>query len=202
MIKSSHAKSAKIIFDVYLSRLLKKHFHTFKVQSGNLLPDENRSILLLANHFSWWDGFFWYYLNGIFWKKKFHIMMLEKQLNRYWFFRFLGAFSVRKNSRSVMESFEYTSGLLKNSNNLVLIFPQGEIQPLGIEKIKFERGIELLKTSGTPRTQTIFGYAHTEYGSNPKPAVYFFIRPANENTVSEMECAYHLFRKECIGQLP
>jgi len=201
MIKATHAKPAKIIFDIYLSRLLKRHFHTLKMQSGNLLPDESRSILLLANHFSWWDGFFWYYVNKIFWKKKFHLMMLEEQLKRYWFFRFLGAFSVRKNSRSMMESFEYASGLVKNPNNLVLIFPQGEIQPLGIEKIKFERGIELLKTADAQEMQTVFGYAHTEYGSNPKPVVHFFMRTANENTVSEMERTYNLFRKECISEL-
>jgi len=202
MIKASHTTWAQIIFDVYLSALFKRHFHQLKLVSNQVSIKEHTSVLLLANHFSWWDGFFWYYVNKIFWRKKFHIMMLEEQLKRYWFFRFLGAFSIRKNSRSVIESFAYASTLLENPNNLVLLFPQGEIQPACIERIKFERGIELLKLNRESAIQLVFGYAHTEYGSNPKPAVHFFIRPTNENTVSEMERTYNLFRRECIGQLP
>lgn len=197
MIKASHSKWAQLIFDVYLRVLFKKYFHRLEVTWNAVSPQENSSILLLANHFSWWDGFFWYYLNKVVWKKKFHIMMLEEQLKRYWFFRFLGAFSIRKNSRSVMESFAYASKLVADPNNLVLIFPQGEIQPLSIEKIKFERGIELLKTSDTYTTQTVFGYVHTEYGSNPKPTVRFFLQEGNGKDVGEMEQAYQRFRKEC-----
>lgn len=198
MIKASHSKLAQIIFDRYLSVLLKRHFHRLEVILNTVSPKNNSSMLLLANHFSWWDGFFWYYVNKVVWKKKFHIMMLEEQLKRYWFFRFLGAFSIRKNSRSVLESFTYASKLLENPNNLVLIFPQGEIQPLSIEKIKFERGIDLLKLNMESEMQLVFGYAHTEYGSNPKPTVRFYLQTLEGKDICEMEQAYQKFRRECI----
>ncbi len=200
MIKASHSKWAQLIFDVYLRVLFKRYFHRLNVTLNTVSPKEHSSMLLLANHFSWWDGFFWYYLNKVVWKKKFHIMMLEEQLKRYWFFRFLGAFSIRKNSRSVMESFAYASKLLADPNNLVLIFPQGEIQPLSIEKIKFERGIELLKLNAESKMQLVFGYAHTEYESNPKPTVRFFLQTGEGKDVWEMQQAFNKFRSECTVQ--
>jgi hypothetical protein len=53
-------------------------------------------------------------------------MMLEDQLKRYWFFKYTGGFSVKKKSKSITETLNYTQELLSDGKNLVLIFPHGQ----------------------------------------------------------------------------
>ena len=61
--------------------------------------DRNLPVLLISNHISWWDGFWAMYINLKVLKRKFHFMMLEEQLRKYWFFNYTGGFSVNKKSK-------------------------------------------------------------------------------------------------------
>ena len=79
---------------------------------------QNKAILLIPNHFSWWDGFFYYFINLKFFRKRFHVMMLEKELSKRPIFKYIGAFSVEQKSETVQETLSYTSDLLKNPNNI------------------------------------------------------------------------------------
>jgi 1-acyl-sn-glycerol-3-phosphate acyltransferase len=53
-------------------------------------------VLLLANHFSWWDGFLLYYINQKVFRKQFHVMVIEETVQKVGFFKYMGAFSVNK----------------------------------------------------------------------------------------------------------
>jgi 1-acyl-sn-glycerol-3-phosphate acyltransferase len=53
---------------------------------------QGHSILLLTNHFSWWDGFFANYaaFNNL--KRRLYIMMQHDHFLQHWYFKYLGAF--------------------------------------------------------------------------------------------------------------
>ena len=70
MIKADHRTIAVKFFDWYISKIIKKDFHNIEYDKGFNF-DKNKAILLIPNHFSWWDGFFAYFLNLCFFKKKF-----------------------------------------------------------------------------------------------------------------------------------
>jgi hypothetical protein len=70
---------------------------------------------LLANHFSWWDGFLMYYINQQVLKKRFHVMVIEETVQKVSFFKYVGAFSVSKNSRDMLASLDYAAELIERS---------------------------------------------------------------------------------------
>ncbi|MCS7053757.1 MAG: lysophospholipid acyltransferase family protein [Ignavibacterium sp.] len=145
MIKADHKIWANTIFNIYLNRLLKKYFNEFIIIGETPIIDSNKSLMILPNHFSWWDGFFIYKVIKNFTDKSFHIMMLETQLKRYWFFQKLGAYSINQNNpKSVIESLNYTIELLNDKSNLTVIYPQGEIQPQEEKNIIFNKGVNFI----------------------------------------------------------
>ena len=90
MIKADHNKLAHLVFSLYLKRLLKSSFKEFILINKLPMIDNSKGLIITPNHFSWWDGFFIYWLNKKLFKKNLFILMLEEQLKRYWFFRYLG----------------------------------------------------------------------------------------------------------------
>jgi len=145
MIKAERNKLALFVFDIYLDRLLKKYFQDFVLVNEFPSINRDKSLILAPNHFSWWDGFFVYYSMKKLTSKKIFIMMLEEQLKRYWFFQKIGCFSINQNNKqSTVATLKYTLELLKNPDNCVVIFPQGEIEPFDKNPLSYNKGIEFL----------------------------------------------------------
>ncbi|MCD8166736.1 MAG: lysophospholipid acyltransferase family protein [Bacteroides sp.] len=142
MIKANHTFLGKQVCSFYAGYKLEQAFRTIEIRGDQ--ADLQLPVLILANHFSKWDGFIQYRINRILYRRKFHVMMLEEQLLKHPILRKGGAFSVRKNSRESLESLRYTLGLLRNRNNLVLLFPQGKIETLYTEPYRFQSGISYL----------------------------------------------------------
>lgn len=141
MLTAQHSIFAQLIFYPYLTRLLKKNFSHFYFV--NELPqfDNNAGLVITPNHFSWWDGFFIGHLERNFIKKKFYIMMLENQLKRFWFFQKVGAYSINPNNpKSIIETINYTSQIVQ-PNNVVVIYPQGKIEPFESKEITIKDGL-------------------------------------------------------------
>lgn len=173
MIKADHAKWAELIFDPYLKRLFKKSFWDFRVI--NELPeiDKTKSLLITPNHFSWWDGFFVYWLNKNILSKKLFVMMLEEQLKRYWFFQKVGCYSIDLNdNRKMITSLKYTIELLSDPDNLVTIYPQGEIQPYDTRNITLKSGIEFLSKSSKTEFQVLPIAFRIHHTNERLPVVY------------------------------
>jgi len=140
MIKARHTWWGKQLFDTMIPFLITRHFQEFRVeQSVQASPD--RPLLILANHFSWWDGFTHYYLNQHWLGKRFDVMMLEEELAKRPFFRNAGAFSVNHGKRTVIDTLQYSAQLLQQPENLVLIFPRGRIQSLYDRHFPVEKGV-------------------------------------------------------------
>jgi len=145
MIEANHKKFAHLIFNFYITRLLKKNFsHFFFV--GSMPPiDEKTKLIVTPNHISWWDGFFIYFISKKFIKRKIHVLMLEEQLIKYWFFRFVGAFSIDlQNKYSMLASLKYARKISDDVNNFVVIYPQGKIEPFDRNPLELKEGIKLI----------------------------------------------------------
>lgn len=130
-------------------------------------------------------------------------MMLEDQLRRYIILNKAGAFSVKKGSRDMLESLNYCSRLLEDPQNLLVIFPQGEIQSLYTRYFRFEKGIERITKIAEGSAQLLFNVNLTDYFSHKKPGlnVYFRTCPLSDNsTLPEIEEAYNEYVKACIKQ--
>lgn len=173
--------------------LLKRNFNLINIFGS--FPDREVPILVIANHISWWDGFWLMYLNEKVLHHKFHFMMLEDQLKKHWYFQYTGAFSVKKKSRSVIESLTYATNLLKDPENMVFMFPQGKISSLYNDSIRFEKGVDRIIEHSSKDVQLLFVANFVDYFSSSKPNLYMHIKTPSVDDLKEVsvESAYNAF---------
>ena len=196
MIKAKHHFFIYPLFQWLTSFLIKRHFNQV-VMEGEF-PQNNQSVLVVANHVSWWDGFWVEYLNLKRFQKKFYFMMLEEQLKKHWYFQYTGGFSIKKKSKEAMESLTYAASLLMESNNLVLMFPQGKIHSIYKNNVPFEKGIERILSQVPGETPVLFVANFVDYFSNNKPNVYMYQQNflARDFETNSIETEYHRFYQE------
>jgi 1-acyl-sn-glycerol-3-phosphate acyltransferase len=132
-----------LLYRVLMLSAVQGAFHSVYVRQASPPPPANDRVLLYANHCSWWDGHMAMILNECLWHRDAHIMVEDTQLERYQFFRYLGAFSVNRQSpRAAALSLRYAGELLKAApNRLLLIFPQGQIQANDVRPLRFFTGV-------------------------------------------------------------
>lgn len=179
MIRAKHHFFIYPFFQWFTLFLLKRKFHRIKIIGAFI--DESKPILVIANHISWWDGFWLEYINLKMLHRKFHFMMLEEQLRKHWYFNYTGGYSVKKNSKSIMETLNYTSELLNVTSNMVFIFPQGKINSMHNHQIQFERGVDRIIKNCSREVQILFVANFIEYLSNSKPSLYMYIKSADKS---------------------
>ena len=95
MIKARHNPFWFWFFRNFFALRQAMHFRKMTVVSKVSIP-ENQSVLLLQNHFSWWDGYWSYWLSRTIFRRKFHVMMDEENLKQRMFLNQIGVFSVQK----------------------------------------------------------------------------------------------------------
>lgn len=200
IIKARHIKVFVRFFSFYARRGLRQHFH--HVRFEGMVNTADRPVLLIGNHFSWWDGFIAYRLNDLFLHKKFHIMMLEEQLESRLFLNKAGAFSVKRGSRTVMDTLKYASGLLHEPENMVVVYPQGIITTVHRRPVRFERGTERIIAGASDKLMILFYVALPDWFSEKKPDLFVRIieYSARERSVTDLEEAYNIFLDECIAK--
>ena len=126
-------------------------------------------------------------------------MMLEEQLLQHKIFSKAGAFSIRKNSKSIIESIQYSRELLNNPRNMLVLFPQGIIHSIYENSIFFEKGItNILKDKN--EVSVYFFAAFIDYMENKKPSLYLYVeKPKTESSYNHLllEEAYNHFYSSC-----
>ncbi|MBP7562369.1 MAG: 1-acyl-sn-glycerol-3-phosphate acyltransferase [Candidatus Cloacimonetes bacterium] len=185
-------------FQKYALLKIKSNFHEVIINTN--VDDKGRPVLAISNHVSWWDGFWVELVNLKLFKKKFFFMMLEEQLRKFWFFNYVGGYSVTKKSKSIIESINYTRNVLSDNKNFVLIFPQGKIQSVYNQSISFEKGIERIIEGLENQIQIVFIANLVDYFSNPKPSLFIYLDEYKSDSFSfdEIQIAYSNFFSKCI----
>lgn len=121
--------------------LLRRHFCGFGLHGSLDGAPTGRPLLYMMNHSSWWDGLAVYHAVRSASNGDHYLMMDERQLGRYRFFRRIGAFSIDKTSRrGVLQSLEYAAALLKEGKR-VWVFPQGDIVHPERGPLEFQTGV-------------------------------------------------------------
>ncbi|RKR85342.1 acyltransferase-like protein [Mucilaginibacter gracilis] len=168
-------------FDFYIEWIIRRCFH--KVEFNKPGFDAGKSILLIANHFSWWDGFLMYHINKAVFKKKFHIMVLEESMQKINFLKYLGAFSVAKTSRQVLQSLAYAAGLLEHPDNIVVIFPQGKLYSNFVDDVDFQKGAVYIAEKANANFQYVLSATFTENFQYKKPTAHIYLKVLNVNAI-------------------
>jgi len=174
MLEPRQNKLVYQFFSWYIKRIISSDFQELKFNRTEFSKDQ--AILLLANHSSWWDGFLMFQINRLYFKKKFHVMITEENYRKVWFLKYLGSFSVKKNSRSAIETLEYAGKLLNNPDNLVLIFPQGKLYSGHVDEIQFQKGLINLINSSNRKFQYIFAASFIDYFEYRKPMLTCYLQ--------------------------
>jgi 1-acyl-sn-glycerol-3-phosphate acyltransferase len=168
MIPAGKSAPFEMIFRKYNEwYLIRRNFHSLTM-TGSLdaLPPQ-QPVIYIMNHSSWWDGLLAYHAYNRASVGDHYMMMEERQLKRYDFFRKLGAFSIEKDSPGeVRQSMRYAAGLLTQGKRIWL-FPQGEIRHLETRPLTFRPGIGLLLRQSPPETAVIPVSLH--YGLYQQP---------------------------------
>lgn len=167
------------LFMPYLAYRLRKAFNVIKHDEVEIMP--GHSILLLCNHFSWWDGFWAGQLTHTYLHRKFYIMMQEDHIKKRMFFNLLGGFSINRESKEVVQSLQYAAKLLDDPENLVTVFPQGKLVSNHSEDIDIERGIDYIVKKIKGNCQIIYYSAFIEYFESLKPSVYIHLLNCGTN---------------------
>jgi 1-acyl-sn-glycerol-3-phosphate acyltransferase len=179
-------------FRRYVKRLVGKHFQQLLFNSVGV--DKDKSILLIANHYSFWDALILFCVNDRLFRKKFHVMILEETSRKEPFLKYAGAFSVSKNTKDIMLSLDYAIGLLKDPNNLLLIFPQGQLYPNFTSYIHFEKGVQRIIDKAEGKFQLVFAAAFIQYFKHFKPTATVYLKTESViyagKSINELQSAY------------
>ncbi|MBM1107027.1 1-acyl-sn-glycerol-3-phosphate acyltransferase [Aurantibacter crassamenti] len=159
-------------------------------------------ILIISNHFSFYDGFIQILLNLKVFKRRLHFMMLEKELRKNIWLTKIGACSISKGKRSSLESLEYAVEVLEDPENLFLFFPQGKIQSLYTREFTFEKGLLSNILENKKREfQLVFNINLIKYGTNIRPVIYAYYETQHitaETDAEAVEIAFNRFAKACF----
>lgn len=158
----------KIFRIFYFNKLIIK---PVEIKSGH-------SYILSCNHFSFGDGFLGFYLayqvlikQGK--MKRLYIMSLKRQMELNWWLRYLGSFSIEPRKYSVKESLDYAAEILNEPGNLLLFFPQGNLESVHIRTIEFQDGIAEIVHEVKGNCQLLWSSNIGEYFESIRPSVYF-----------------------------
>ncbi|MCD8193964.1 MAG: lysophospholipid acyltransferase family protein [Tannerellaceae bacterium] len=199
MIKAQHTRTGKLITGFYSGKRMEAAFRAIHLIGEQ--QDNGKPVLMIANHFCWWDGFIQYRLNKHYLHRKFHVMMLEDQLKKYPFLNGCGAYSVRRQSRDIINTLEYSAELLNDPGNMVLLFPQGKIESIHTPYIQFEKGLAfLLRLLDMNEFQFLFNVNLVDYGSYKKPALNIYFKHyqyRDARGMQQVETDFNHFYQAC-----
>lgn len=198
MLRSRHKPLYVKFFNCYSRFMMRHHFR--EIRYHDEISSSQKPLLVIANHFSWWDGFFVVDYNRRFLQRRFHVMMLEEQLSKRSFLTKAGAFSIKKGGRNTITSLQYAAAIMNNPKNLLLMFPQGEIQSQHRCHFHFEKGIGTMINNTKTHPDILFMAHLTEYYSSAKPSldVYSHLWSKSFTNIKDLENDYTTFFSESI----
>ena len=203
MIQANHTK-----FWVRISKYFSKYLIAFyfrNVRYNGEYKETNLPILLISNHFSWFDGFIQIALNFKVFKRCFNFMMLEKELSENMVLTKVGASSINKGNRSSLESLDYAVEILQKKENLFLFFPQGGIKSIYTREFTFEKGLlnHILENVRNDY-QLVFNVNLIDYGPHRRPEMNIFYKMQTINATTnayDVEREFNRYAQECFTKL-
>lgn len=128
-------------FEGYFRRLFRKHFHSTLLYTSDdpAAWDPAIPTLLVANHSTWWDGFFCWFISRMIGRQP-HILMEKRNLDKYPFFKWIGVKPLRRDSRAGAYEDLLKSVACVRPETILWLFPQGARRPVLEAPTTLERG--------------------------------------------------------------
>jgi 1-acyl-sn-glycerol-3-phosphate acyltransferase len=181
------------IFRLYAGWITRWYFHELNF---NTIPiDTNKPVLLIANHFSSWDGLVLYEVNRQLFKKRFHVMLLESTSKKIPMLKYGGGFSVHKQSKDMITSLHFAAGLLADPDNLVLMFPQGKLYSNLVNEVHFEKGILKIIEKAGGDFQLVFAATFIENFQYKKPIATVYLKAVNDNNFADINALQQAYQQ-------
>jgi 1-acyl-sn-glycerol-3-phosphate acyltransferase len=199
MIPARRVKFLSNCFAYYMRFRMRSYFNRLVVLPFE--PKKDHSILLLCNHFSWWDGFWCNYLAYWHLKRHAYAMMQEDHLRKRMILNLFGGFSINRTSREMIASLQYGAGLLNDKENMVVVFPQGQLISNHTTEIAVEKGIERLIKNIKGPCQIVYSCALIDYFESLKPSVFFHLYDcgvAGEISFEELTNKINAFHQQAL----
>lgn len=159
--------------------MFRRHFYAHHLRGYETLKQVDPGIPLIfyANHSSWWDGLLAFHLSHDIFGMDTLLMMEEKQLRRYLFFCWIGAFSVdRENLQDVTAAIEYAVSEIRGRRHVLWIYPQGILLPNDVRPLTFYNGAAYIaRNLGT--VQLIPVTHRYEFLGEQRPEIFTHIGP-------------------------
>jgi hypothetical protein len=108
-------------------------------------------------------------------------MSLKKQLQKNSWLKYCGSFSIDPGKRSIAESFRYAGSILSEPGNLLLFYPQGNLESLFTRTIRFEDGLNEIVPKIKGKCQLIWCSNLIEYFESTRPTVEFNLLDCGTN---------------------
>lgn len=159
--------------------------------------DTTKSILIIGNHTTWWDGFVAWQLNRRFFDKKYYVIMLEENLKKLPFFQKIGAFSIHPKSKSIVETLQISVELLQKNDTFLVFFPQGKLQSIYNDTFVFAKGVDKILNK-SKQTQLIAYALFWDFAANEKPYLSVYITNLDVN--QDFQTQYNEFYKNSKRQ--
>jgi 1-acyl-sn-glycerol-3-phosphate acyltransferase len=161
---------------VLLIWFFRRRFNKMILNEVEIKP--GHSYILMCNHFGFLDGFFAIYLCFKFINKKqklkgLYTMSVKKQMEKNRWLKYTGSFSVEPGTRSVDETLTYAADILNTPGNILIFYPQGNLESQYIRYIEFKDGIYDIATRTKGDCQLIWSSNLIEYFESTKPSAYF-----------------------------
>lgn len=173
-----------VSFVSLVSWLIGKRFNKLVIKDVTICP--NHSYLLMCNHFSFWDGFWAGYLSykAIHPRQKIkgiYIMVVKKQMQMNPWLKYVGCFSINPGRASVNESLAYAASLLNTPGNIVVMYPQGNLESNHVREIVMKDGISHVMAHVQGHCQLLWSSNFVEYFESIRPSVYFHMLDCGTN---------------------
>jgi hypothetical protein len=123
--------------------------------------------------------------------------MLFDELKKRKFLTFLGAFSIRKNHRSMVESISYALKLL-NSNQHVVVFPQGRLESPYQNYLSLGKGIQKLIDSAPRETEIWALSIHYAPTTGVRNECQIYAHPLDSKNPAQIALEWNRFHANCI----
>lgn len=192
MIKDTPIRIVQWAF-IGVEKFLLRHFAKVSFYDAPEI-NSDKATLLLMNHFSFNDGPILHRLCRRILKKQFKVMVVEEQLKAFNILRYVGCFSVNKSSRTVVESLNYAASLLSKPENMLGIFPQGEVYSVHLNRVHFESGLERILKKANKNIQVVFAVTLLDYLDNFKPHARVYLQEyVGPPDLATMEKRYNEF---------
>lgn len=187
-------------FELLFRPWMKRRIAAQHVRGAAARLIDDRPVMVVANHTSWWDAFLIRELHRRLGTGPMFTLMSERELNRFPFFRRMGVIGVEPSPgalRRVLRDLQQYAGSRVEQRGgprgfWLLVFAQGSIWPSWKRPLGFRAGIELFSEILSPCTVLPVGL-HLEPMNRPSPSAFigiaepFAVEKGNAVEVAKVE---------------